>query len=699
MARSKTGWQIGSTPRSPNLARSLTYAISRKVTDNLRPRPTVCTKTWAEEKIERIPGNEKTIRVDFSLFPHVIEPLKCFDDPSVNRVTLQWGAQLGKTFFSQLILASTLANNPFPAVFADMNEDAVIRVFKRLWPLLDQIPQLADVLPPRDRRKNNFIETSVGVIHGAWAGSTSKAKDYGAKIVVLNEADGMIPESTRSESDFRLAIEDRTLGYQNFKIIAISTPSIAGESYIEAQRLLGDNRMWHVPCPHCNHFQRWKTGNGKDPGGLKWDRLADGRHLALLAKETAWYECESCRGRIEESHRAWMCRNGIWVPEGCTVKDNQLQGQPVRPGAHASFGPPHLLTSLLPGITMGSVAEMRVNCLNSTQKSEAQRRWYNSIEGVTWDPAPEKTEPALIQVRMESKEDHPGVCPEWTRFLTTGVDVSAMGPTDFQFHTWTSAWGLGQRGGLVDMRTILGRKAFMEWVFTTQFPVANRMGRYRPSRILIDSGDGDMTASIYALCDMIKFLLPKQPQQGSKNILVSPIKGSSSKKDDEEQFTKNDAGLRLSKGAFRGEDKAWLRKLKERARQYDLVLVNTHLSQAWIEDRIQGRVEREHPMWYSIPSYWFVMTDTQKENLIRHMTGDYQRDGKWVKRYNDQHYRDGWRYSAVAADQHTKDGREWDSVADTVLLETAAVREYLIDSLDDRGLRMPDGREFLPGNR
>jgi hypothetical protein len=179
-----------------------------------------------------------------------------------------------------------------------------------------------------------------------------------------------------------------------------------------------------------------------------------------------------------------------------------------------------------------------------------------------------------------------------------------------------------------------------------------------------------------------------------------PIKGSSDKKDDQETFSKNDAGLRLSKGAFRGEDQPWKRKIKERMRAYDLVLVNTHLSQGWIEDRVQGRVEREHPMWYSIPEFYFVRTESQKEDLIRHITGDYLRDGKWVKRYNDQHYRDAWRYSAVGADQHSKDGRDWDSLVDTIILETS---EYTVTPIPDddgpRGLLLPGGRQFLPGNR
>ena len=660
--------------------------------DNLRKRKPVRTKDWLEENIDRMPSESLTNRLSFRQFPHVVGVLDAFDDPRIHELTLQWGARQGKTQTSLFILAATLINNPSPCAFADADQDSLIRVFKRFWKLLNINRVFQEILPRIADQRQDFIETSVACVYGAWAGSPSKAADYSARLVLKNETDKMMTKSTRAEADFRMAMNDRAIGYKDRKIINMSTPTIKGESYIEERRLLGDNRAWMVPCFHCGEFQQWKTGNGKDPGGLRYDRLPDGRHHATLAEETAWYECEHCRGRIEEKHRASMCQAGIWVPEGCSVSKGQITGTPARSGDHASFASPHILSVLTDGITIGKIAKERVNALLAPNRSDAIRNWINSWEGKTWDPAPPIVEKTIIQQRLGATDGlglplQGAVCPEWTKFCTMGVDVSKMGEQDFQFHWWLSAWGTGGRGQLVDIGTALGRKAFRALLQDRTWRVQGRDGAYRPVKAYVDSGAGGMSQAIYEFCDSCR----------SYPVEVAPIKGSSDLI--ENGFSKNEAGNLMSKGGFRGQKKPWQKKLMERRRQWDLILVNTTATQNWLEDRLQGRIGRDEPTFYSIPPFYLQISEDQPIDVAKHLLGDYLRDGVWTKRYDEQHFRDALRYSVVAAYQHTKDGAEWETLADTVLLTGPGVDRTAFEVASDRGMLGPNGMAFLATNR
>lgn len=625
------------------------------------------------EAIEEMPREAKTRRLDFEMFPHVPDVLDAFDNPDIHEITCQWGAQLAKTFSIQLCLASVIANNPLPCVFADADERSVLRVFKRFWQLLNKIPEIREVLPPPHAQRDDFIETKVCVVHGAWAGSASMAADYPAAVVILNECDKMVPLSTRSEADFRLAIRDRTSGYKNPKIINISTPSVTTRSFVEGRRFLGDNRRREVPCPRCGHFQCLRTGDGKRPGGLKFDRL-NGKLHAETAEATAWYECEMCRGRIEEGDRWKMCNAGLWVPEGCSVIDSKIVGTPTRPGRHASFGPLHSLHSLMPGITLGTQARKYVEALLDQNRSEAIRKWMNSEEGETWNPAP----PAQLMSSLESRlaEDRPvGVVPPWVRFVTIGADVSSLGDSDNQFHWFASGWGEKGRGCLIDFGTVFTRAQFREWVEKVQFACPERGGFFIPSISLVDSGS--FTNTIYEFCDASKGKL-------------TPIKGSSS---DGTAFARDGSMQLMAKGAFRGEAEAWKKRLKVMQNQFDLIEINTHLTQQWCEDRLRGVIGSASPSWYSFPRELFSVEKMAVVDLPKHLVGDYLHDGRWDKRYEDQHYRDAWRYSRVAAEIHTKNGTLWDSIADC--LQTSSSARPVISSAFIPGVPGMTGTHFL----
>lgn len=609
-------------------------------------RPRIRTVDWAVAKIRKLPDS-KVKTYEPTLFPHCIEPLNCFDDPEIRFITLQWAAQLGKTQGVAFpAIAKVGATDPHPMAWADADEKATRRVIRRLWEFFESVDDLAALCPPSAKQSSSFMELLTFLVHGAWPKAASSAADYGAFIVILNEADKMLQFSTRMEADFRDAMKDRMFGYRGAKCLEMSTPSVKGHSYIELRRLAGDNRRRLVPCPHCNHFQELRTGNGRDPGGVKFDKIKtpDGDRLdARLARESAWYECEKCRKRIEEKHRFAMLNSGLWVPEGCHVRRGKITGKPARPGNHASFGPLGSLHSLLPDSSIGTYAEKFVQSLQPGEDYvERRRNFVNSWEGETYDRSPTTVQPSDIEIRMGIDEPL-GVCPLWSVFLTEGDDVGQIGE-DLIFYWWVSAWGPHGRGQLVDFGISWSEKEYFDGAQDSRgfknrlYPHADGGAPLRPIRIGQDSSN--FTSDIYAL---------------SRTIPGAwPVKGDSEKQK-AGWLTPSVQGVGRSPEEMRA---------RRQVGNYDLIIMHTHTSQDWVESRLTGRTKRDHPDWYSIPLEALQGEIVPGVDLKSHLLGDYRTPrGTWEKRYEAQDFRDAFRISRVMASFYMRNDQDFKNLA------------------------------------
>lgn len=618
----------------------IALACAPQVYDCILPRPHVGTAEWCRSNLVMTAESKIKGRFRLDLFPHMVEPFAAFDDPEIDIITLQWAAQTAKTTFAQGCVAKTAKCNPHPMVWAEPDENSCRRVLTRTWKLFELSPALEPLCPPKSRQSSEQMRLRTCLIRGAWAGSSTKAADFAAFIVVINEASKIKGRSTDTEADFRLLLRDRATGYVGFKILQMSTPQVKGQCYIEQQRLEGDNRRRMVPCPHCNHFQTLRTGNGKEPGGLRFEKRG-GKLDPYRARETAYYQCERCKKRIDEHHRREMCQAGLWVPDGCRVtKAGKIAGEPRRAGRHASFGPLSTLHSLLPGVSFGVCAEEFVSALTATEgRREAIRHYVNSWEGETWDPAPVAVRPSDVVTRLGCA-DPLRVCPEWSRFITVGVDVGRVGE-ELLFYWVAVAWGLHARAQLVDYGLAYTRDELGRLYSAMQYPHADRGPQLRPVRWGIDSGN--FTETIYDLC---------RPLPG-----VDPIKGSS--RNEMEPFAHADFPEMYRMGQQRAGLTPEQVRLKERAGAADLIIPNTQRSQEWLVDRLQGLVTRDHPNALTIPMDAFGQV-VSGVDLSEQLLGDFQDErGRWKKRHDSQDYRDALRYAMVMAWVHTANGNLW----------------------------------------
>ena len=71
-----------------------TYDKARRF---LRPPPVLSASEWAERNVKIPIGNAVPGYIRFDNAPYQREPLDLYNDKSVQRITLMWGAQTGKT--------------------------------------------------------------------------------------------------------------------------------------------------------------------------------------------------------------------------------------------------------------------------------------------------------------------------------------------------------------------------------------------------------------------------------------------------------------------------------------------------------------------------------------------------------------------------------------------------------------------------
>lgn len=272
------------------------------------PPPRLTVTEWAER--HRMLSSKTAASGPYraSKAPYQREPQDNFTDPEVVEIVLMWGAQVGKTDGVEgNILGYIIDHDPQGVIFMHpTRDDARDWSRQKLEPMIAESPALrAKVAPPRARDKSSTIlrkEFPAGFIMAIASNSPRETRGRSAPVIVEDECDGIKPGP---EGDPGELLWRRARTFPKKKRIRTSTPTIKGQSRIEAAFQASDQRYYWVPCPHCDEFQKlvWKQ--------VKFDRDANGDH----DPSTARYECAHCGERIEDRHKSDMLERGEWRAE------------------------------------------------------------------------------------------------------------------------------------------------------------------------------------------------------------------------------------------------------------------------------------------------------------------------------------------------------------------------------------------------
>ena len=296
--------------------------VARAAFAALAPPPEFKPSEWAESAGGvRIPvGAAISGPIRFDNAPYQREPLDMTVDPSCHRITLKWGAQVGKTQLALCAQAYKIVHDPINQIMMQASESDLHKWLNTKFnPLVESSPALSErIAPPRSRKGVNNTKMKSypgGDLIFAWAGSPKTMRGISAPFIVCDETDGydrtaeghpvsLLWQRARS---FLRHMPDQVC------LLEISTPTVRGASHIDAAYEEGDQRQFHVGCPQCGAAQvlGWSQ--------VKWDKASDGTHLP----ETACYEC-SANGCVwddddrigairaaEASGHGWIARKAV----------------------------------------------------------------------------------------------------------------------------------------------------------------------------------------------------------------------------------------------------------------------------------------------------------------------------------------------------------------------------------------------------
>lgn len=409
-----------------NNALGLAAAV-RAASKHLRPPPDLLPSDWAEANVKVPVGNAIPGMIRFDNAPYQREPLDMTARPDCQRITLMWGAQVGKTMLGLCAQAYRIAQNPCSQIMMQPSQgDLHTWLETKFNPLVESNEQLADLIAkPRAREGvNNQRMKSYpgGFMMFSWSGSPKTMRGRSAPFVVCDETDGY--DRTHEGHPVGLLWQRAaTFGDQRL-LLEISTPTFKGSSWIESAFEQGDQRRFHVHCPKCAHKQWLKWAQ------VEWQKDEEGQHLP----ETALYRCEAeCGALWSDGERISAIREAENRGAGW------IAAKPWR--GHASY---HLNELYSCFRKLGDVAQ---SFLDKKAANDMQT-FVNVSLAETWEEKGDQLESASLMDRVEHFNAE---VPLGGVYLTAGVDMQ----TD-RLEVETVAWGIGEESWSVDYTVLWG---------------------------------------------------------------------------------------------------------------------------------------------------------------------------------------------------------------------------------------------------
>lgn len=359
------------------------------------------------------PGQWSTDRA-----PYQREVQDALTDPRVQRLTLMFASQTGKTEIELNMLGYIVSQDAGPVLWVWPTDELAENFSReRLAPTIAETPRLRELVHDAKSRdsKNTITNKSFpgGFIALVGANAPRKLASRPIRYLIMDEIDGF-PASAGTEGDpIGLAVK-RTTTFWNRKIIQVSTPTLRGLSAIEREYERGTMEAWQWRCPHCG---QWAAEN--------WD-------LCRFDGPEAVMRCPHCGQDATEAE--WKSAPGRWYAE-----------HPERE-AHRSF---RISALASPWVSWNELHEEYAQARESGGVEE-QKVFVNTRLARTWDEGSGAIEAAEVEShRYDYGED---ALPLDILVLTAGIDVQ-----DDRLEVEIVGWGAGMRSWGVRYAVFTGR--------------------------------------------------------------------------------------------------------------------------------------------------------------------------------------------------------------------------------------------------
>ena len=449
-----------------------------------RPRPLTTVSAWADtyrvlsSKGSGEPGPWRTSRT-----PYLREIMDTLSVSSpVQRIVLQFGAQIGKTEAGLCWIGYVMQHAPAPMLVVVPTLEVRKRwVKQRLDPLIAETPVLSALMGGKRSRSaadaEDMKDFPGGMLVIGGANSAASLASMPIRYVLCDEVD-RFPWEVGSEGDPLGLIDERTKTFPRRKVMLVSTPTVKGMSRIEGEYERSDMREYQVPCPHCNEYQV-----------LRW-RHADGSYGLIHSSATGVvrYACRGCGSLIDEHHKTAMLERGVWVPRhpDRTVRGYHLSG---------------LYSPLGLGFTWQELWQKWQDAHGDTANL---KRFINTTLAESWEEKGDSIADVALIARLE---EYPERLP--IRLVTSFTDVQKD-----RLETTVVGWGAGEEAWVLEHVIHPGDTAAAEvW--------ADLDGFLREQEVALAGIDaGYNTSMVYAFCEKRKWAIPTKGVAGMGRPLI-----------------------------------------------------------------------------------------------------------------------------------------------------------------------------------
>lgn len=418
-----------------------------------------------------------------------------FTDPLIESISLCFGTQIGKTETELNMIGYALHQTVSPTMMVYPTDTiAKFASDKRVQPMIRSVEPLADMYDESSKLLElDFVNGNYMVLVGA--NSPSSLSSRSIKYLFFDEIDKYPAFSGKEANPIKLA-EERTKTFVDKKIVRVSTPTIESGNIWQSYMGANERKQYYVPCPHCGVSQTLKFKQ------IKWPEEHHGN--ADMIRDTAYYECEHCKHRIDDKHKMDMLRQGEWRAV------NESQVRVVRSVAY------HLSSLYSPWVTFGDVA---YEFVKSKDTPSELMNFINSWLAEPWKSAKTKSTQNLVFTQSDVPR---GVVPQYAPLLIASVDVQ-------QDHFWweVRAYAHGVSSYLVDYGQASSWSDLTEILIDREYP-----SEYGEARKIVRAGidSGYRTDEVYQYCAQYPEVCVPVKGDSSHSPLAPPYKMSSIEK-------------------------------------------------------------------------------------------------------------------------------------------------------------------------
>ncbi|MEK5069803.1 phage terminase large subunit family protein [Sporosarcina sp. FSL K6-1508] len=433
---------------------------------SLKPPEKLKVSEWAEKhrvldgKSSAIPGawrNEVT--------PYLVEIMDEFNNVDTEEIIFVKPTQVGGTEALQNALGYIVMQDPDSTMIVYPSKELAESVSKnRLRPMLRISKGLREKYYD-DKSEELELQCEDMYISLEGANSPAALSSKPIRYLFMDEVD-KYPGATKKEADpIRLARERTKTYTTNKKIFITSTPTLRTGHIWKAKENADIVKHYTVPCPHCGEYIELVFKQVKWPKG---DEMSD-----VDRAEHAFYACQMCGNIINDRHKAQMVRYGQW---------KVVEKKTEFPRKVAYW----MNTLYSPFVRFSEIAK---EFLSTKHDDEALQNFVNSWLAEPWESTKLRTNADMVLERQTEFEQFE--VPEWTEFLTAGVDVQ-----ETSLYFTIRAWG-----PYITSQNILHGHVFswkeIERVMNSEFK--NRNGEtFIVNLCGVDSGD--QTDDVYDFC-------------------------------------------------------------------------------------------------------------------------------------------------------------------------------------------------------